>query len=135
MAKRVTENDDYIAMLQRMIRKLEERAVDDPAVLAQVILLAQRLAEIPNVVIAKSAAAYQLDPYAAPSAGEIGRLLGMKKQSVSDRRKIGDRILFERSIGEDTIPQRERAARTRAARHADEALADWLERREAPQLP
>lgn len=128
-AKRITETSDYIAMMQRMIRSLETRAVDDPSVLAEVIMLAQRLAEVPNVVIARSAAAYATDPHKAPSAGEIGRLLGMAKQSVSERRKVGERLLFERSMGEDTIPQRERAARTRARRHAETTMADWLERR------
>lgn len=127
---RVTENDDYVAMLQRMIRRLEDRAVADPAMLSQVIMLAQRLAEIPNVVIATSAARYSSDPLSAPSAGEIAAMLGMKKQSASDRRKIGDRILFERQMGVDTMPQRERAARTRAARHAEETLAGWLQRRD-----
>jgi hypothetical protein len=130
MAKRVTENDDFIAMIQRMIRALENRAIDDPAILAQVIMLAQRLAEVPNVVIAKSSAAYSIDPRRAPSMGEIADLLGMKKQSASDRKKIGERILFERSMGEDTIPQRERAARTRAARHAEDTMADWFARRD-----
>lgn len=126
---RVTENDDFIAMMQRMIRALERRAIDDPSVLAQVIMLAQRLAEIPNVVIATSAVRYSNNPMAAPSAGEIARLLGMTKQSASDRRKIGDRILTDRALGEVPMSQRERAARTRAARHAEDTLASWLERR------
>ena len=128
--KRVTENDDYVAMMQRMIRGLERRAIDDPAMLAQVILLAQQLAEVPNVVISVSATRYSTDPYSAPSAGEIGRLLGMSKQSASERRKLGDRTLFERSMGEETIPQRERAARTRAAKHAADTLKSWLTRRD-----
>lgn len=128
--QRVTENGDYIAMMQRMIRRLEQRTIDDPAMLAEVIMLAQRLAEIPNVVIATSAARYKMDPYKSPSAGELGRLLGMTPQSASERRKVGDRILAERAMGEDTIPRRERAARTRARKHADEMLAAWLERRD-----
>jgi hypothetical protein len=129
--KRVTENADFIAMIQRMIRALEVRAVDDPSILAEVIMLAQRLAEIPNVVIATSAARYKADgPMAAPSAGEIAGLLGMTKQSASERRKVGDRILFERQMGEETIPQRERAARTRARKHAETTMAEWLDRRE-----
>jgi hypothetical protein len=132
-ADRVTENGDYVAMMQRMVRGLERRAIEDPSVLAEVIMLAQRLAEIPNVVIATSAARYSLDPYASPSAGEIGRLLGMTKQSAADRRRIGDRILAERAIGEATIPQRERAARTRARQHAEDTLSSWLQR--ADHLP
>lgn len=128
--KRVVENDEFVAMLQRMIRALEQRAVNDPAMLAQVIMIAQRLAEIPNVVISTSAARYAMNPYRAPSAGEIARLLGMAKQSVADRRKLGDRVLMERAMGEDTVPQRERLARTLAAKHAETELSAWLERRD-----
>lgn len=130
--KRVTENADFIAMIQRQIRALEARAISDPSILAEVIMLAQRLAEIPNVVIATSAARYLAEgPMAAPSAGEIANLLGMKKQSASERRKIGDRILFDRAMGEDTIPQRERIARTLARKHAEATMADWLGRKDA----
>jgi hypothetical protein len=127
---RVTENDQYVAMLQRMIRGLERRAIEDPALLAQVILLAQQLAEVPNVVIATSRTRYAADVFSAPSAGEIARLLGMSKQSASERGKLGERVLFERAMGQETMPQRERAARTRAARHAEETLQGWIERRE-----
>lgn len=128
-AQRTTENDDYVAFAQRVVRGLERRAIEDPAMLAQIILIAQQLAEAPNVVIATCAARYSSDPYSAPSAGEIARLLGMTKQSASDRRKIGDRIIFERTMGEETIPQRERAARTKARRHAETTMAEWLARR------
>lgn len=127
--KRVTEHADFVAMIQRMVRALEARAIDDPTILAEVIMLAQRLAEIPNVVIALSSAQHKIDARSAPSAGEIARLLGMTKQSAGERGKVGQRILFERSMGEDTIPQRERAARTKARRHAETTMAEWLARR------
>lgn len=130
MAKSKIENGDFIAMLQRMIRALEIRAMEDPSVLAEVMMLAQRLAEVPNVVIASSAARYALDRYASPSAGEIAGMLGMTKQSVSERRKIGDRTMMERAMGETTMPQRERIARTLARRHAETTMAAWLERRD-----
>lgn len=128
---RVTEDEDYVAFVQRAVRGLERRAIENPAILAQVIMIAQQLAEIPNVVIATSAARFAQDPFRAPSAGELGRMLGMKKQSVSERRKVGDRIIFERQMGVETMAQRERAARTRAARHADEMLAEFIERRDS----
>jgi len=127
--KRVTENADYIAFLQRGIRGLEARAIDDPSILAEVIMLAQRLAEIPNVVIATSAARYSNDPYSSPSANEISAVLGMSPQAVSQRRKIGDRTLFERQVGEETIPQRERIARTLARKYAEDTMAAWLQRK------
>lgn len=124
------ENDDYVAMMQRMIRALERRAIEDPAILMHVILLAQRLSEITDVVIATSAARYSNDPYSAPSAGEIGRMLNMSKQSASERRKRGDRTLFERQVGIETMARRERAARTLAAKHAETTLSSWLTRRD-----
>lgn len=130
--KRVTENADFIAMIQRLIRALEARAIDDPSILAEVMMLAQRLAEIPNVVIARSAARYATEgEYAAPSAGEIGRLLGMSKQGVSQRRTRGDDVLLQRMMGEQTAPHRERIARTLARKHAEATMAEWLERKGA----
>lgn len=128
--KRVVENDEFIAMMQRQVRALERRATDDPAILAQVIMLAQRLDEITNIVISRSAARYKIDPYAAPSAGEIARMLKMTKQSASERRKTGDRIDAERAMDIEPISKRERAARTRAARYAEETMASWLQRRD-----
>lgn len=126
-----TQNADYIAMLQRMIRALEVRAIDDPSILAEVIMLSQQLSEITNVVIATSAARYQSEgPMAAPSAGEIARLLGMSKQGAAARRKLGDRTLFERQMGEVRMATRERAARTKARNYAEETMGDWLSRRE-----
>lgn len=131
IAPRVTEDDQYVAFVQRAVRGLERRAIDNPAILAQVIMLAQQLAEIPNVVIATSAARYSNDPFSAPSAGELARLLKMSKQSASERRAKGDRTIFERQMGIETMPQRERAARTRAANYADEMLAEFIARRDS----
>lgn len=128
--KRVTENDDFVAMLQRMHRTLERRAIDDPAILAQMILLAETLSQSVNVVIATSASRYSMNPMASPSAGEIAKLLGMSKQGVSDRRKTGDRVIMDRALGGETAPVRERLARGRAQKHADAALAAWMDRRE-----
>lgn len=126
-----TTNDEYVAMLQRMIRGLERRAIDDPAILPQVVMLAQQLSEITDVTIATSATRYASNPFSAPSAGELARLLKMTKQSASERRKRGERTIFERQMGVETMPRRERAARTRARNYADEQLASWIERRES----
>jgi hypothetical protein len=135
-APRVTENADFVAMMQRQIRALETRAADDPAMLAQVIMLSQRLNEVANVVIAKSASTYKINPFKAPSMMEIARMLGMTKQSASDRRKIGDRILADRmaeaaGLGTFADAKRERAARERAAEHAAATMPEYLTRRHA----
>jgi hypothetical protein len=128
--RRPIENDEFVAMLQRMHRALERRAVEDPSILAEMILLAETLSQSVNVVIASSAAKYAMDRYAAPSAGEIAVLLGMSKQGVSDRRKRGDRELFERQMGEGTMARREKLSRAAARKHAETTLAGWLERKE-----
>jgi hypothetical protein len=126
------ENDKYMAMMQRMVRALERRAIDDPAMLAQVLVLAQQLNEITNVVIATSADAYRADPFKAPSMMEIARMLGMTKQSASDRRKIGDRIIGERlamlGVTGMTQARRERNARQAAAKHAAETMPTYTGR-------
>lgn len=126
------ENDEFVAMMQRMIRALERRAINDPAMLAQVLVLAQQLNEITNVVISQSADAYAIDPYKAPSMMEIARLLGMAKQSASDRRKVGQRIIAARlalaGLADFSQARRERAAREAAAKHAAEAMPEYTGR-------
>lgn len=130
-AKRTIENDEFVAMVQRMHRALERRAIDDPTILVQMIMLAESLSASVNVVIATSAAKYAMDRYAAPSAGEIAALLGTSKQAVSDRRKRGDRELFDRQMSTEPMSRRERLARTAAQAYADELLAGWLSRRDS----
>lgn len=130
------ETPEIIAGIQRQIRALEERCIDDPANLAAVILLAQQLSEVVNVSIAanmaKRAAAPAAErPYVAPSGNELAALLGVKPQSITDRRKLGDRVLFERAVGEGTMAQRDRLARTRAQQHAERELSEFLGRRES----
>jgi type IV secretory pathway TrbL component len=131
-APRVTENDDYIAFVQRVVRGLEKRAIEDPAILAHVLMVAQQLSEIANVVVATSAARYKLDPYASPSMGECAAVLGITKQSASDRRKIGDKILAERLVASQqenySRARAEFAARQRAAAYAAQKMPEWARR-------
>lgn len=126
-----TENDQFVSFAARIVERLEQRAHDDPSILPAIDLLAERFAEIVPVVIAQSAARYSQDPRLSPSAGEIAALMGVKKQSVSERRKKGDRIVLERAMGERTVRRRDRVARTIERKHADATLAGWLERKGA----
>lgn len=132
--RNTTENDQYVAMMQRMIRALERRAIDDPAILAQVLLLAQQLSEVVNVVVATSAEKYSRDPYSSPSMAECAAILGIKKQSASDRRKLGERTIAERLAAAGAVSfsaaKRERAARAAAAQHAEQAAPVWAEVRQ-----
>lgn len=130
------ETSALIAGLQRQIRALEARVIDDPQWLAEVILLAQRLSEVTDVAIAsnmakRAAAPAAQRPYVAPSGNELAALLGMKPQSITDRRKRGDRTLLERMMGQDTMSRRDRLAASNARAHAERELADFLARRES----
>jgi hypothetical protein len=133
--RRVTENADFVAMLFRQIRALEARAIEDPEVLTQVLALAQRLAEIPNVTIAVCAERYQLDPYSAPSMAEIGRLLGITKQSASERRARGRETMDARLAAAGAVKfseaRRERSAIEAAEQHAVTSLAEYRARHAA----
>lgn len=131
--RRVTEDDQYVAMMQRMIRGLERRAIEDPQLLAHVLMLAQQLGEVTNVVIHESAERYQANPFSSPSAGEIARLLGMSKQAASKRRERGREIAAARLSAAGAVSfaaaRAEKAARQRAAAHARQAMPTWAERR------
>ena len=132
------EDDQFIAMLQRNIRALEARAIADPSILAQVLMLAQRLAEIPNVVIAVSSDTYKVDQYAAPSMREIAAVLGMKPQSAWDRLNKGEATietrLEELGLGSLTAAKKEKKSREYAAKHAAETMPEWQERRNAMRI-
>lgn len=131
--KKTVETVEFIAMMQRQIRALERRVVDDPANLAHVLLLAQQLSEVVNVTISESAERYALDPRNAPSMAECASILGIKKQSASDRRKIGDRIREERlaaaGVESFAAAKRERAARQAATEYAEQAAPEWAQAR------
>jgi hypothetical protein len=130
---RVTEDREFVAMLGRMIRRMEQRLINDPSCLPEVIELGQALMDAPNVAIAMNAARYSSDPFSAPSANELARLLDVARQTVQDRRKKGDKIIFERQMGVGVLRVSQRQAATLAAKRADEALSAWLERKDAVQ--
>lgn len=125
----VVEHDQFIAMLQRQLRVLERRAIDDPAILAQVLMLAQSLAEMVNVVVAVSSDSHKIDPMAAPSMREIARMLGISAPSAQQRVDNGQRTIMARlealGISSLALAQREREAREAAKRHAAETMPKW----------
>lgn len=129
------ENGDFVAMLWRMIRALEARAIEDPELLTQVVALAQRLAEVTNVVIAANADRYAIDPRRGASMAECARVLGISKQSASERRARGVAIMGDRidraGAASFAEAQRERAAITAAAQHAVTNLAEYRSRHAA----
>jgi hypothetical protein len=132
-AKHTIDGQDYVAMLWRMVRALEVRAIDDPELLPQAVALAQRLDELVNVALAANAERYAVDPRLGASAAECGRILGASKQAASQRRARGKAIMAARIAAAGAIPfaeaKRERAAITAAAEHAVTNLADWRARR------
>jgi hypothetical protein len=132
--RNVTENDKFVAMMQRMIRALERRAIDDPAMLPLIVMLEKRLTEVANVVVATSAAKYGRNPLSSPSMLECAKLLQIGKSSISQRRAIGDRILAERleaqGVTSFAAAARERKAREDARKLATEAAPKWAEVRQ-----
>lgn len=131
-AKHVTENAEFFAMLQRMIRAAEARAVADPSVLPMVRELLEQLGEVIPVAIATSSARYDVNPYSAASAGECGRALNITKQSASERAKKGREIIAKRLAAANGIQfseaRREREARDRAEQVAAVVFADFRAR-------
>ena len=125
---RVVEDTEFIEMLMRLARALEYRACERPENLAQVLVLVQRFNEIINVAIAVNAARFALDPMMGASMAECGRVLGIKKQSASDRRAVGERIIAEREAAAGAVKfseaKREKEAINDAASHAAEALGE-----------
>lgn len=130
---RVTEDAEFLAFTWRMVRALEARAIDNPEMLIQVVALQQRLAEVPNVVIAVNAERFAIDPRSGLSMGECARILGISKPSASERRTRGRGVIEERlraaGAARFSEAHRERAAIKAAAEHAVASLAEYRARR------
>lgn len=127
------ENDRYIAAMQRQIRGLESRAIEDPAILAQVVMLAAQLSDVANVAIAVSSDSHKIDPKSAPSMNECAEAMGIKKSAAMYRVQEGQGIVNKRMIdanlGVLSLARQEKAARQAAAEHAEKALTEWKGRR------
>lgn len=130
--KAPVEDHDYLEMLWRMVRALESRAASNPEMIIQMIALDQRLAEACNVAIAISAERFATDPKLGASAGEVARLMGISKQSVSERRARGRAVMDERieAAGAARFSEaaREKAAIGKAEEHAVTSLAEYRAR-------
>lgn len=133
--ERVTEDAAFVAMLWRMVRALEARAINNPEVIPQVIALAQRLAEVTNVAISVNADRYAIDEHMGVSMAECARILGMTKQSASERRGRGRAVIETRLEAAGAVrfseARRERAAIEQAAEYAAVNLADYRARHAA----
>lgn len=127
------EDDRYIAAMQRQIRGLESRAIDNPVILAQVVMLAAQLSDVANVAIAVSSDSHKIDPASAPSMNECAEAMGIKKSSAYDRVQQGQSIVAARmaaaNLGVLSLARQEKADRQRAAEHAEKALVEWKGRR------
>jgi hypothetical protein len=146
VAKHVTEDDEFVAGLQRWIRALEARAIDNPETLVHVKVLQDRLAEVTDVVIAVNAERHAMNPMMGISMAECGRILGWKsKQVASYHRAKGVAVIAERLKAAGAVPlnrkgtgpiysseaRRERDAREAATAQATDDLAAWRARKSA----
>lgn len=129
------EDEQYVLMLLRMIRALEARAIERPEIVPLVLVAAQRLDEITNVVIATSADRYKINPAWSPSMSEIARVLGISVPAASQRRKNGNEIINRRlaAAGATRFAEanREKQAVEAATEHAVTYLGDYKARHAA----
>lgn len=134
-ARHTVENADFLLMMWRLTRALEARTIDDPEMLPQVVALSTRLAEVVNVAIAVNAERYAVDPRRGASMAECGRVLGISKQSASERRHRGDDAIDARVEAAGAVrfaeARRERSIVESVSHQAVTNLADWRERRSA----
>lgn len=80
--KHQIDDEDFALMLMRLIRALEARAINNPAILPVCVALQHRLAEVVNVAIAANAERYAVDPRRGASMLECARTLKITKQSA-----------------------------------------------------
>jgi hypothetical protein len=129
------DDEEYIEMVWRMVRALEARAIGNPALLPQVIALAQRLAEVTQVTIAANAARHSIDARKGASIAECAALMGVSRQAAQQRRAIGDRIMADRVAAAGAVPfaeaKRERQAIHAAAEFAVVQLSEYRSRHAA----
>lgn len=140
-SRHTVEGPQFVAMLWRMLRALEVRAIDDPELLPQIVELAHRLDEMVNVAISANADRYAIDPRRGMSAAECGRILGASKQAASQRRARGREVMMRRidsagvvhfskkgrKISSETA--RELDAIEQTERHAAVSLEAWRARK------
>jgi len=122
-------------MMWRMTRALEARTIDDPELLPQVIALAQRLAEVVNVAGSGQRRPVRHRPAPRRVDGRMRPVLGISKQSASERRHRGAEAIDARVTAAGAVrfaeAHRERAAIDAAADYAVANLAEWRARRAA----
>lgn len=120
--KHAIDDHEFAEFVMRMVRRLEERAIDNAGIILMCKLIAERLDEVVDVALAANAANYAKDPHSGFSAAECGRLLGATKQAASQRRARGLRIMLDR-IEAAGLTVFAEAKRERAAVKAAEQLA------------
>lgn len=127
------DDEEYGAMLMRMIRAWEARVIENPQMLAVNVVMARRFAEITNVAIAANAERYAIDERRGASMAECARILEISKPAASERRARGVAIMAERIEQAGAIrfseAVREREAIEQSREHAVAYLADYLARK------
>lgn len=106
-SRRVTETEEYCAMMHRMIDALGVRLADDPAGLVHVEGLRDHLRDVANVAIALN---QERPGNAGYSFGELAKILGMRRESVFERAQKGRAILAEVRAKLGVVSLRERRA-------------------------
>lgn len=121
---RVTETEEYVAMLHRMVDALGVRLADDPAGLVHVEPLREHLRDVANVAIA-----HNQEKPRGYSFGELAKILGIKRESVYERAVKGRALLAKARARLGVVSLREhRAARLDRAGLPDRRTAEGGQR-------
>jgi hypothetical protein len=84
--KRVTETSDYVAWMRRLIIGYGDRIASDPAALVHLRQLQEDLNEQVNRGI------FEANRGSHYSQREIGAMLGVTRQAVQQRMRLGERV-------------------------------------------
>lgn len=130
--KRITEDEDFLLMMWRMVRALELRTINNPELLTQVVALTQRLSEVVNVAIAVNAQRFAVDPRRGASMRECARTMGISAPSAKERKDRGEAVMNARIEAAGAVKfseaAREREAIEEAAQVAVASLAEYRAR-------
>jgi ADP-dependent phosphofructokinase/glucokinase len=103
-AKHVIDDEDFVAMMFRLVRRLEKRAIDNPAILATIRALGHRLDEVVNVAIAANAQNYAKDPRLGASMQECADILEVSRTAASKRAARGRLVMLNRIVDAGAVP-------------------------------
>lgn len=96
-AKHRISDEKYAAMMLRLVRGFEKRAMYNPAILPLAQVVEKRMGEVVNVACAFQALRFRRSPFLGLSKAELAKVLCVKESSMSQRISIGLATMAERA--------------------------------------